>query len=236
MIYYDNFTNIPLSASTLDIYNVRSSILRALKEVLPYLKGELLDVGCGKMPYRSYVLSNSSVKKYVGIDLANALSYDKEIKPDIIWDGTSMPIDDETYDCSIATEVLEHVFSPLSLLKEIHRVLKKEGLFFFTVPFLWPLHEVPHDAYRYTPWALEKILKQVGFENIQIHALGGWHASLAQMLGLWVCRSDISSYKKKILSILLKPIIAYLLTKDYRPSYFKENSMITGLYGTAIKK
>ena len=51
----------------------------------------VLDVGCGKMPYRDFILDNSAVTKYVGIDIENALTYDQTVKPDYTWDGKSMP-------------------------------------------------------------------------------------------------------------------------------------------------
>jgi len=89
---------------------------------------------------------------------------------------------------SIATEVFEHCPDPEIVMKEIWRVLKLGGILFFTVPFLWNLHETPYDEYRYTPFALKRHLTQSGFTEIEIKAMGGWDAALAQMLGLWVRR------------------------------------------------
>jgi hypothetical protein len=81
---------------------------------------------------------------------------------------------------------------------------------------------------------LQLHLVNSGFTEIEITSTGGWHASLAQMLGLWVRRSQISPVKKRFLSKLLLPIIKYLLKKDINPgNNFKEGQMITGLYGWA---
>jgi SAM-dependent methyltransferase len=136
----------------------------------------------------------------------------------------------------MATEVLEHCPEPNITLMEINRVLKPGGVFFFTVPFLWNLHEVPHDEFRYTPFAFERILKESGFIDIQIFASGGWHGALAQMLGLWVRRSPISPVKRKILSKLFKPLIRFLINRDvFKKNIFNEGQMITGLYGWAKK-
>jgi SAM-dependent methyltransferase len=147
-----------------------------------------------------------------------------------------MPFENESFDTIMATEVLEHVPDLEVYLKEVLRVLKPKGVFFFTIPFLWPLHEVPHDEYRYTPFSIEKHLKNVGFTNITLKATGGWHASMAQMLGLWVRRSPMPIKKRKALSFILKPIINYLIKLDKTDSIaFKEGQMITGLYGI-IKK
>jgi hypothetical protein len=44
----------------LDIFLVRSAILRALQDTAQYFSGTLLDVGCGYMPYKSLVLAPPS--------------------------------------------------------------------------------------------------------------------------------------------------------------------------------
>lgn len=230
-----NFINLKFKRECLDIYYIRNSIFEAVKECSPQFHGTLLDIGCGKMPYREYIFESSFIDKYIGLDIQNAIVYDKDVRPDYTWDGITMPFANESFDCAFGTEVLEHCPEPQIVLKEVFRVLKPEGLFFFTVPFLWNLHEVPHDEYRYTPFSLERHLKNVGFSQISLKALGGWDASLAQMLGLWVRRSRMTKRRRKIFSILLKPIISSLIRKDQPVSEFKEGQMITGIYGIARK-
>lgn len=232
----DNFIDIPFVKDNLDRYLIRKSIFDALKLTLPLLSGKLLDIGCGKMPYKNYIIQNSKVDKYVGLDIENAITYDSAIKPDLTWDGISMPFENSSFDCAFGTEVLEHCPNPEIILKEVHRVLKEEGVFFFTVPFLWNLHEVPHDEYRYTPFSLRRHFINSGFNNIQIYALGGWHASMAQMLGLWVRRSPMNPKLRNVLSVIVKPLIHFLIKKDKKIKvHFKEGQMITGLYGNASK-
>jgi len=230
------FIDIPFSNENIDRYTIRKAILSALNSSLPNFKGNLLDIGCGKMPYKEYILSNSKVENYIGLDIEKALIYNEDIKPDFTWNGIRMPFEKESFNCAFGTEVLEHCPEPEIVLKEVYRVLKPEGIFFFTVPFLWNLHEVPNDEYRYTPFSLERHLKNSGFSNIEIKATGGWHASMAQMLGLWVRRSAMSVRKRKFLSNILKPVIKYLIEKDNPEAVeFKEGQMITGLYGIAKK-
>ncbi|MBN8575259.1 MAG: methyltransferase domain-containing protein [Candidatus Kapabacteria bacterium] len=233
---FDNFVSIPFSPNNLDRYFARKSILAALELSLTRLDGRLLDAGCGKMPYKNHILKKSSVQDYVGLDIETALIYDETIKPDYTWDGKTMPFINESFDSCIAIEVLEHCPEPEVFLKEVNRVLKPGSTFFFTVPFLWNLHEVPHDEYRYTPFSLKRHLMNSGFTNIEIKATGGWHAALAQMLGLWVRRSPLLGWKRKLLSILLKPIIFMLINKDKNFIVdFSESQMITSLYGMAKK-
>lgn len=231
-----DFINILFTIENLDRYYIRTSIFNALKENLIYFKGDLLDIGCGKMPYKNYILEHSTVEKYVGLDIDDALEYDQSVKADYTWDGKTMPFVEASFECAFGTEVLEHCPEPEVVLKEVYRVLKPEGIFFFTVPFLWNLHEVPHDEYRYTPFSLQRHLENSGFRDIEIKATGGWHASMAQMLGLWVRRSPMSKRKRKYLALLLKPIIKYLIKLDSNLTVqFLEGQMITGLYGTAKK-
>lgn len=232
----DNFTQISFSTNNLDSYYIRTSIFNALKEMLPKLSGDLLDIGCGKMPYREYVLKNSEVKKYVGLDIEEALEYDSNVKPDYTWDGNKIPFGDASFETVFATEVLEHCPDPDAMLRETRRVLKSGGIFFFTIPFLWPLHEAPHDEYRFTPYALERILKEAGFKDIEIKSGGGWHASLAQMLGLWVRRAPLRNWQRRILSLFAKPIMKFLIKKDKKIDIsIKDQQMFTNFYGTAEK-
>lgn len=230
------FMDLQLTTSNLDRYYIRTSIWNALNAVLPQLNGKLLDIGCGKMPYKEHILKNQQVDHYIGLDIENALLYDAAVQPDVTWDGKIMPFTSDSFNCAIGTEVLEHCPEPDVILKEVYRVLKTNGVFFFTVPFLWNLHEVPHDEYRYTPFSLKRHLENAGFKDIEIKATGGWHASMAQMLGLWVKRSPMSKTKRRYLSKFLKPIISYLIKLDKKTAVrFKEGQMITGLYGFAKK-
>jgi SAM-dependent methyltransferase len=232
---FDNFINLKLTGKVIDIYGVRKAILEALRMSLPLLKGVLLDVGCGDMPYKSLLLSeHSRVTKYIGLDLAVNPIY-SNVRPDLTWDGESIPSANESVDCAIATELFEHCPSPEIVMREINRVLKPGGSLFFTVPFLWPLHDVPYDQYRYTPFSLERHLKNSGFQTVEIKALGGWDASLAQMIGLWVNRRPLSYLKRKLLQYLTLPLIGLLVRNDTRPDKFDENAMSTGYFGIACK-
>lgn len=231
-----DFINIQLTLNNLDTYSIRTAILKALTENLQSFNGTLLDIGCGKMPYKNYILQNSEVTKYIGLDIETALVYDAVVKPDFTWSGITMPFDDNSFDTAFGTEVLEHCPEPEVVLREVYRALKPNGIFFFTVPFLWNLHEVPHDEYRYTPFSLERHLKNSGFESIEIKATGGWHASMAQMLGLWVRRSPMPDRKRTILSKIIKPVMKKLIALDSKRKIdFRDGQMITGLYGTARK-
>jgi SAM-dependent methyltransferase len=229
---HDEFLNPLYSSMTLDLVGIRRSILQALVRELPRFRGFVLDIGSGYAPYRQLVLTEPSLAtRYVGMDLKDNVYQ----KPDLQWDGRVIPLANESIDCALATEVFEHLPDPEQIMRESLRVLKPGGLLFLTVPFLWPLHTAPHDEYRYTPFALERHLRNAGFTDIRLRAHGGWDASLAQMVALWVRRRPMSDRRRALLSRLALPIVRYLASRDRPPQRFEDDVMLTGLSGTAVK-
>lgn len=223
----DNFINLKFNYWNMQIYAVRLSIFNSIQENLNYFSGHLLDIGCGKMPYKEYILKNSKVRYYIGLDIENALVYDKNVKPDIKWNGSKIPSEDNKFDTVLATEVLEHCPQPEIIFKEAYRVLKNKGVFFITVPFIFPLHESPHDEYRYTPYAIERLAKEAGFKKLNTYPLGGINASLAQVLSFWP--------KNKYIRLLVLPIIYLLVKTDKKPEAFNDNVFFTGLCSIFVK-
>jgi len=222
--------------STLDSFGNRRLILAALKRELASFNGLVLDVGCGEKPYRVLLLSPPSRgSAYVGVDLpGNPYS-----TPDLEWDGVTLPKPDASVDSVLLTEVLEHCADPGAVLKEAWRVLRPGGFLFTTVPFIWPMHAIPHDEYRYTPFALERLLTGAGFPSPRIAATGGRDAVLGVTLGLWARRMPTASWleraARRSLCILLWPLVWLLFRIDRRPERFEESTLIVGLSAAAVK-
>lgn len=233
----DNFTNIPQTPDNISMYVIRTCIWNAVQTCAPSFSGHLLDVGCGRMPYKKFLLDNKYISQYTGLDIETALVYEEGVKPDYTWNGITMPFADNSFDTLMATEVLEHCPDPVRIVNEMKRVMKPGGLLFFTVPFLWYLHEVPHDEYRYTPFALQRIFTDCEMEEVKITAHGGWDMAMAQMLGLWIAFTKRGKNQKRW-SRFLNPFIKKLMKKDMaaKPVEFTNGTMINGLYGTARKK
>jgi SAM-dependent methyltransferase len=134
--------------------------------------GAVLDLGAGVKPYEPiyerYFESSTSVDvPHSPHDIHNV---------DILASADDLPLDAESFDCVICTEVLEHCPEPLKALGEIARVLKPGGRVFLTTPFLWPLHEMPHDYYRYTPSGLAQLAETTGLLVKSIHPRGDYTA------------------------------------------------------------
>ena len=98
-------------------YVIRKSLLEAVNELKPIIKGRVLDLACGVMPYKQFLM-NDSIAEYIGIDLEPS-EYHNEVKPDLYWDGDHIPLNDSSVDFVLATEFLEHYFDTAKILLEI---------------------------------------------------------------------------------------------------------------------
>jgi SAM-dependent methyltransferase len=230
----DNFVQVPVSVSNIDRWIVRKSIFRFIESNYGSMHGDLLDVGCGKMPYKASILANTKITSYTGLDIDDAITYDSNVKPDVVWDGRTMPLNDGQYETVLATEVLEHVLEPQTFLREVHRVMKSDGKLFFTTPFVWPYHEAPHDRQRWTSFGLTYQLTQAGFTSIELKSVGNWHSTLAQMLGLWVARSKMNRVLR--LSLKFPCLLSQLILMRFdAESMDVEASMPRMIAGSASK-
>jgi SAM-dependent methyltransferase len=147
-----------------------ASVYRHLRPWLKECNGSLLEVGCGAQPYRHLVPSGC---RYTGLDWEQSEAHFNYRLPDTIYySGETFPFDDGTFDCLLHTEVLEHIYHPGQFLAECRRVLKPSGAMFFSVPFQARYHYIPHDFFRYTPAALERLLEEAGFQQVEIRPRG----------------------------------------------------------------
>jgi len=126
----------------------------------------VLDVGAGEMTYR--FLIKPLAREYITID-----KYPAHPDLDIIADAGAMPLQDESFDTVFCSQVLEHSPRPMAVLKEISRVLKKDGIAIITVPHLSYLHGEPEDFFRYTKYGLKELCAEAGLTDLKIIPLGG---------------------------------------------------------------
>lgn len=93
-------------------------------------------------------------REYFGPGYVTVGEYDEDVKGDLC----ALPFPDASFDGVVLTEVLEHCKNPFAAVKEVHRVLRPNGLALVTSPFFWPWHgtEAYQDYWRFTHqgWAL----------------------------------------------------------------------------------
>lgn len=162
-----------------------ASIFLSIHRVLPEVKGDVLEVGCGNQPYR-FLFKDTS---YRAIDHYRSEEFGLVKRPEVTYyTGPEFPVDDDSHDFIFHSEVLEHIEDPDLFLRECYRVLRPNGCLLFTVPFSYRFHYVPHDYFRYTPSGLQLLLTKAGFKDIATVPQG----------------TDITTACHKILSIFFR--------------------------------
>lgn len=139
----------------------------ASKLIRENARGVVLDAGSGRAPYKEELRSRGL--ELITIDIENR-SGDVTHIADIQDMGV---IGARSIDTVVCTEVLEHVPRPWDAIAEMARVLKPGGMLIISVPHLSPLHEIPHDYFRYTQYGLQSLLARGGFEVLRMEEVGG---------------------------------------------------------------
>jgi SAM-dependent methyltransferase len=135
------------------------------------LQGLTLDLGSGREPRDptyARVLPIGPGAQVVRVDLLPGRGVN--VSADF---GRPLPFRDESTDAVLFLNLLEHLYEPGLLLREIRRVLKPGGRAVGYVPFLALLHGSPSDFCRYTEHALERMLGEAGFASVLISPHGG---------------------------------------------------------------
>ena len=101
--------------------------------------------------YRQFVTNKKW--QYTGLDAEAGNNVD------IVAEGDSLPFADEEFDVVISGQTLEHVEFPWVLMKELARVLKKDGLCCIIAPAVVHEHKYPIDTYRYYPDGMKALAK-----------------------------------------------------------------------------
>lgn len=144
-----------------------------------FAHGHLIDLGCGKVPF--YGLYKNHVTRITCADWPQTIHTSHHV--DVFCNlNQPLPFADETFDTVILSDVLEHLAAPHLALAEIARILRPGGVVFLNTPFFYWLHETPHDYYRYTEYALRKLLHDAGLDCVVLESLGGSPEILTDMI------------------------------------------------------
>ena len=132
------------------------------------IENDVLDIGKGMREKYQHIHS----KTIATLDMNDYGDY-----PDIIFDicDDLNPSLHENYDRIICLSILEHVYNPFLAVDNIFKMLKKDGILFGYVPFLFYYH-APNDLnfqdyFRFSKDALIYLLKD--FQDLELFPIRG---------------------------------------------------------------
>lgn len=170
---------------------------RDLQQILPPIKGRVLDVGCGRKPYAGWL---SSATTHVGIDIQSAEGIDLIVDLNGVW-----PIQSASFDVILCTQVLEHVRNMDGVMEEMLRVLKPGGILILTVPFCYNEHGTPGDYRRFPVPGIQAILDR-HYVVIELKRQGGFGSTAGQLFLNWLEYSCNQRPLTRCLKGLLLPV------------------------------
>tara|TARA_B100001057_G_scaffold485830_1_gene566075 strand:+ start:890 stop:1537 length:648 start_codon:yes stop_codon:yes gene_type:complete len=150
----------------------------------------------------TYSNINSSNKEFLNIDLHKEYSLDK------------------AYDFVVIFNVLEHLLKPNLALKNLSKILKKNGKIIGSTPFIFRIHGAPKDYSRFTKDHLIELLKSNNFENIQIFELGtGPFLACISLLRSYLKYLPIFYQLLVFLSLIIDKLIKLIIKTDPKKIY-----------------
>jgi SAM-dependent methyltransferase len=149
------------------------------RAIQTHVSGRLLDLGCGKVPF--YGMYRDLVTENICVDWENTLHINRHIDQFVDLNGP-LPFGNEEFDTILSTDVLEHIARPDCAWAEMARILRRGGKLLLTTPFLYWLHEEPHDYHRFSAHKLRLFCADYGLEVVELNSYGGAPEVILDML------------------------------------------------------
>lgn len=175
-----------------DVPRMISEVEEGTEQSFDYrnIEGSVLDIGAGD---RQMLDRLGKVTRYTTIDII------PRDRPTVVADAHHLPFRDGTFDSVVAQALIEHVEDEQQVVTEIVRVLKPGGVFIFSAPFIYPIHDAV-DYHRFTIYSLRSLARKHDLEVLRITSGGGYFGVLAQHIyqGLKMVRDHINGrFEKK---------------------------------------
>jgi 2-polyprenyl-3-methyl-5-hydroxy-6-metoxy-1,4-benzoquinol methylase len=126
----------------------------------------ILELGSGKLLHGKHEYSArrffDASNEFIQSDIAKEHGH-------LIVDVTRMTFHSE-FDVILCMSVLEHVYEHDESISNIYEALKPGGIAVIFVPAMYPLHDEPHDYWRFTEHSLRKLL--MAFNDVRIQHKG----------------------------------------------------------------
>ncbi len=172
------------------------------------IHGRLLDIGCGEKPLTLFL---STDVDYIGLDYPPTVAKGYSGKADVFGDAQRLPFVDASFDCITILDVLEHLPHPEAAFSEMLRVLRPGGIIISQTPFLYPLHDLPHDFHRWTGEGLRAFEQRHAVELVEWTHHARPLETAAVLTNLALAKGILESLHHKHPGILLLPVVIVLI-------------------------
>lgn len=162
-------------------------------------QGRLLDVGCSTGIFLNELRRHGQWEVYGVEPIESAAEFAQKRFGLQVFQGTLLDSNypDEFFDVVTMWDVLEHVAKPSDNLREIHRILKRDGWLIIKVPnprcwqarlfgSFWVGYDAPRHLFGYPKPTLTHKLDALGFDLIAIQSLAGGFYTFMESLGFWI--------------------------------------------------
>jgi ubiquinone/menaquinone biosynthesis C-methylase UbiE len=129
----------------------------------------VVDLGCGVGASYDLFRGLDTAIKWLGIDIRDSPEANQRTREDAIvvhYDGTRLPLRDESVPLIYSHQVLEHVLHPRRVLAEVCRTLTPGGLFVGSTSQLEPYHS--YSVWNFTPYGFRTIVEETGLRLREI--------------------------------------------------------------------
>jgi SAM-dependent methyltransferase len=213
---------------------VKLSKLLSRKGLYPFLEREfgnipagakVLNIGAGGDIGKT-LMRHSARQQFQVV----ALDIDSQRHPDIVGDICAYDFKEQLFDTIVMAEILEHIHSPHLALENVHRILKNGGRLILTTPFIFPIHDAPHDYYRYTRHGLAYLLRH--FRDVSIKERNSWTEAIDVLSARLIMDKNWPARLLAPFLVLLAFIkwpISFLLSRLVRTDFITSGYVATAL-------
>lgn len=155
---------------------IHQRLLQAYYLAKPYIKGDLLELGCGEG--RGVELLAPLADSYLALDKIDEVIEKLQKKyPDVSFRQAVFPpfktLADNSFDTIVSFQVIEHIKDDKAFLSEIHRVLKPGGRAILTTPNIkMTLTRNPWHVREYTAQELTELASKY-FDKVEMKGVAG---------------------------------------------------------------
>jgi SAM-dependent methyltransferase len=156
----------------------------------------VLDLGSGIHDNYSQFLDEgikiikADIKNNPGIDIVTDLN------------KIPLPIESNSFDTILCINLIDLLRNPENLLKDVHRILKTEGVIYFSSMFIINLRPEPKDFNRWTSIKIQEELDEIGFGYIKIIPIGERFSACANLIISPIPMKGIFSIFKSFLYLI----------------------------------